>query len=220
MSARRILVIGGGPAGTFAAIGAKKQDPAASVVLLTREHCEPYEKPPLSKAVLVGSVAPDAAPIAGPGGVGSHNVVLELRADCAAIDRAGRTIVLTDGRRLPYDALVLATGAVPRELPLLPIGMPRVHYLRTEAEGRVTGRAKFVRAEFVEKVKQSEHWQHQAVVPNLLAEGAEGWIRACIYRTIEEVKVAGNGIGEHDVDLPPERSGQLANWRIEDGRNA
>jgi RNA ligase len=48
-------------------------------------------------------------------------------------------------------------------------------YLRTEAEGRVTGRAKFVRVEFVEKVKQSEHWQHQAVVPNLLAEGADIW---------------------------------------------
>jgi hypothetical protein len=48
-------------------------------------------------------------------------------------------------------------------------------YLRTEAEGRVTGRAKFVRPEFVEKVKQSEHWQHQAVVPNLLAKGAEIW---------------------------------------------
>lgn len=48
-------------------------------------------------------------------------------------------------------------------------------YLRTEAEGCVTGRAKFVRAEFVEKVKQSEHWQHRAMVPNLLAEGAEIW---------------------------------------------
>ena len=48
-------------------------------------------------------------------------------------------------------------------------------YLRTEAEGRVTGRAKFVRPEFVEKVKQSEHWQQQAIVPNLLAPGAEIW---------------------------------------------
>jgi hypothetical protein len=48
-------------------------------------------------------------------------------------------------------------------------------YLRTEAEGCVTGRAKLVRPEFVEKVKQSEHWQHQAVVPNLLAEDAEIW---------------------------------------------
>src|SRR5204863_5488208 len=48
-------------------------------------------------------------------------------------------------------------------------------YLRTEAAGCVTGRAKLVRAEFVEKVKQSEHWQHQAIVPNLLAEGVEIW---------------------------------------------
>ncbi len=48
-------------------------------------------------------------------------------------------------------------------------------YLRTEAEGRVTGRAKLVRPEFVEKIKQSEHWQHQPVVPNLLAQGAEIW---------------------------------------------
>lgn len=48
-------------------------------------------------------------------------------------------------------------------------------YLRTEAAGRVTRRAKLVRPEFVEKVKRSEHWQNQAVVPNLLAERAEIW---------------------------------------------
>jgi hypothetical protein len=48
-------------------------------------------------------------------------------------------------------------------------------YLRTEAQGHVTGRAKFVRPEFVEMVKQSEHWQHQVLVPNLLVEGAEIW---------------------------------------------
>ena len=48
-------------------------------------------------------------------------------------------------------------------------------YLRTEAAGAVAGRAKFVRPEFVEKVKQSTHWQHQAMVPNLLKGGAEIW---------------------------------------------
>lgn len=49
-------------------------------------------------------------------------------------------------------------------------------YLRTEAAGVVTGRAKFVRPEFVEKVKQSTHWQHQAMVPNLLKEGTDIWL--------------------------------------------
>lgn len=48
-------------------------------------------------------------------------------------------------------------------------------YLRMESDGRVTGRAKFVRPEFVEKIRQSMHWQHQAMVPNRLAEGAEIW---------------------------------------------
>ena len=48
-------------------------------------------------------------------------------------------------------------------------------YLRTEAGGRVTGRAKIVRPEFVEKVKQSEHWQHQAMIPNQLAADADIW---------------------------------------------
>jgi hypothetical protein len=48
-------------------------------------------------------------------------------------------------------------------------------YLRTEALGVVTGRAKLVRPEFVEKIKQSEHWQHQQMVPNLLADGVSIW---------------------------------------------
>lgn len=48
-------------------------------------------------------------------------------------------------------------------------------YLRTEGDGRVTGRAKLVRPEFVEKIKQSEHWQHQPIVPNRLAPSAEIW---------------------------------------------
>lgn len=48
-------------------------------------------------------------------------------------------------------------------------------YLRTEANGTVTGRAKLVRPEFVEKIKQSEHWQHQAMVPNELATDADIW---------------------------------------------
>jgi 3-phenylpropionate/trans-cinnamate dioxygenase ferredoxin reductase subunit len=133
---RTILVIGGGPAGTFAAMAAKKQDPDSAVTLITCEHCEPYEKPPLSKAVLLGAVLPGDALIAGPGGVAVHGVALETLARCAAIARADRAVVLDDGRRLPYDALVIATGSTPRQIPHLPLGMPRVHYLRTEADAR------------------------------------------------------------------------------------
>src|SRR5712691_7304022 len=135
-AARTIVVIGGGPAGVFAAIGAKRENPAASVVLLTDEACEPYEKPPLSKAVLTGKAVPQDALIAGPKGLAGHDVGLELQARCAGIDRAARQIVTGSGRRLPYDALVIATGSLVREIPPLPLGMPPVHYLRTEAHAR------------------------------------------------------------------------------------
>ena len=48
-------------------------------------------------------------------------------------------------------------------------------YLRTEIDGVVAGRAKFVRPAFVEKIKQSTHWQHQAMVPNELADDVDIW---------------------------------------------
>jgi 3-phenylpropionate/trans-cinnamate dioxygenase ferredoxin reductase component len=133
--AQRIVVIGGGPAAVAAAIAAKRTDAAASVTVVMDEACEPYEKPPLSKAVLLGKAKPEDAPIAGPGGLQQHGVTVEFDCRCAAIDRARQSVLTTKGA-LSYDALVIATGANVRELPLLPSGMPSVHYLRSEMHAR------------------------------------------------------------------------------------
>ena len=130
------MVIGGGPAGVFAAIEAKRRDPHAAVTLISEEPCEPYERPPLSKAVLLGRASAADAPIAGPKGLAGHGVSLECSTICITIDRTAQEIVTASGRRLAYDALVIATGSLVRQISVLPLGAPHVHYLRTEAHAR------------------------------------------------------------------------------------
>jgi 3-phenylpropionate/trans-cinnamate dioxygenase ferredoxin reductase component len=135
-TARSIVIVGAGPAGVGAALAARQQDPLAEILLVTDELCEPYEKPPLSKAVLTGKAMSQDAPIAGPGGVGGHNITLKSGTRCAAIDRGGQAVVTEAGERIPYDVLVLATGSINRVLPIFPAGQPGIHYLRHEGEAR------------------------------------------------------------------------------------
>ncbi|MFZ5692196.1 MAG: NAD(P)/FAD-dependent oxidoreductase [Pseudomonadota bacterium] len=132
---RNIVVIGGGPAAVLAALEAKRVDPAADVTLVSDESCEPYEKPPLSKAVLLGKAKAEDALIAGPAGLAQRGVALRLGTRCTAVDRVSKRIDTTAGP-LPYDALVIATGSRVRELPAFPKGAPHVHYLRTAEDAR------------------------------------------------------------------------------------
>ncbi|MFO0893130.1 MAG: RNA ligase family protein [Isosphaeraceae bacterium] len=103
-----------------------------------------------------------------------------------------RRLTLLEGTGL-HTVPVIHTGAIDRERLASLIGPSRFDslfenpvtaqvdhlmeglYLRTEAGGVVTGRAKIVRPEFVEKVMQSEHWQHQAMTANRLKAGADIW---------------------------------------------
>jgi 3-phenylpropionate/trans-cinnamate dioxygenase ferredoxin reductase component len=129
-NARKIVVVGCGPAAVGAAMAARNQDKSAEVLMLSDEHCEPYEKPPLSKAVLTGKAMPHDAPIAGPAGIAGKGITLKHDARVKEIDRAGKAVTTEAGERISYDALILATGSINRVLPLFPPGLG-IHYLRT-----------------------------------------------------------------------------------------
>ena len=90
------------------------------MLLLNDEHCEPYEKPPLSKAVLTGKATAHDAPIAGPKGVAGGGVAAQAGTRATEIDRGAREVVTDAGERIGYDALVLATGSINRVLPMFP----------------------------------------------------------------------------------------------------
>lgn len=129
-----IVIIGAGPAGVAAALAAKRAQPDQRVLLLAEEDRDPYEKPPLSKSVLMGTSEPESKPIVDGPALTAEGVVFIRGAQAVRIDRERREVHLFGQRTVPYDALILATGARARALPALPQDMANVHYLRTAAD--------------------------------------------------------------------------------------
>lgn len=143
---RRIVVLGAGPAGVAAALAARARDAEASITLVSAEQLDPYEKPPLSKAVLLGKALPQDAPIVPLARLAAAQLEFRRGAVAEGIDRTRQRVALAgaDGlghEALAYDALVLATGARVRQLPLLPSGAPGVHYLRNSVDAVVLRQA-------------------------------------------------------------------------------
>jgi 3-phenylpropionate/trans-cinnamate dioxygenase ferredoxin reductase component len=99
-------------------------------VLLGAEQHRPYERPPLSKEYLQGSSERDEVFVHPADWYREHDVDLRLGATVTAIDRDASEVVLDDGGRVGYDALLLATGSSPRHLRVPGAELEDVHYLR------------------------------------------------------------------------------------------
>jgi 3-phenylpropionate/trans-cinnamate dioxygenase ferredoxin reductase subunit len=127
----RIVIVGGGLAAATAATELRKRGFEGSIRLLAAEPHSPYIRPPLSKGYLQGSEDRDAAFVHPDDWYGEHDVQLTTSARVASIDRAGRTVTLADGEVVPYDRLLLATGAEPRRLSIPGADASGIHYLRT-----------------------------------------------------------------------------------------
>lgn len=130
----RVVIIGAGQAGASAAVKLRALGHQGPLTLIGDEAVPPYQRPPLSKKYLMGEMALDRLFLRPPAFWGQQAIDLRLGQPVSAIDRAAQTVTLGD-QTLPYDALILATGASPRRLPAAIGGdLPGVHVVRQLAD--------------------------------------------------------------------------------------
>ena len=130
-----ILIVGAGQAAARTAHALRSQGYAGSIVMVGAESHAPYERPPLSKAVLVDDVEPAL-----------HVLTEEQFAACEIqflsgvralqLDTRAKSVHLDDGRHLRYGRCLLATGGRVRELSGLEQGAPCTHYMRSLDDAR------------------------------------------------------------------------------------
>jgi 3-phenylpropionate/trans-cinnamate dioxygenase ferredoxin reductase subunit len=132
MAAPGIVIVGAGEAGGRAALTLRKNGFAGDITLIGEEVHPPYERPPLSKAVMVAEGEPPHAIIATHDFLVERGIAFLHSSRAVQVDRESRNVVLGNGRAVPYAKLLLATGARPRRLAIE--GGEDALYLRTFAD--------------------------------------------------------------------------------------
>jgi NADPH-dependent 2,4-dienoyl-CoA reductase/sulfur reductase-like enzyme/nitrite reductase/ring-hydroxylating ferredoxin subunit len=132
----KIVIVGGGAAGFAAADMLRRQAFAGDIVMVSSEAAPPLDRPNLSKDYLAGSAPEDWLPLRAEPFYEDAAIDLRLRTEAVAIDAGKREVTLAGGGAVPYDHLLLATGAEPVRLSIPGAGQPNVHCLRTLADCR------------------------------------------------------------------------------------
>lgn len=126
-----VVIVGAGHSGVAVAAGLRARGWDGGILLLEAEKETPYERPPLSKELLKDG-APDESAL-----LRKEKFYQDKRIDRVAgiaadsVDRAGRTVLLSDGSRHAYHRLVIATGSRARALTVPGAALPGVQALRT-----------------------------------------------------------------------------------------
>jgi len=128
------VIIGAGHAGGTAAAFLRQFGYAAPITLIGDEPLAPYQRPPLSKAWLKGEADADSLALRPTAFYAEAGIDLILGVTATAIDRAARTVALSDGRSVPYQTLIIATGARARTLPIPGADLGGVLTLRSAAD--------------------------------------------------------------------------------------
>ncbi len=131
---RHIVIVGAGHAGGCAAQALRAAGHAGLITMLGDEAHPPYERPPLSKDLLSGAIEIDQTYLRPHSWYQDANVLLRMNNPVVDIDRAAQRIRLQDGDTVPYDAMLIATGARPRPLTIPGAQGQRVFYLRNIAD--------------------------------------------------------------------------------------
>lgn len=129
-----MIIVGAGAAGTAAAIALREGGWEGPVVLIGSEDQPPYERPPLSKATLVANTDPGPTVLVTPERLAELGITYLAGRTVMAIDRPAKALALTDGARIHYHRLLLATGARPRTLSIPVANGSRTATLRTYAD--------------------------------------------------------------------------------------
>jgi 3-phenylpropionate/trans-cinnamate dioxygenase ferredoxin reductase component len=138
--AERVVIVGAGHAGGTAAALLRQYGFEGEIALIGEEAAHPYQRPPLSKAWLKGEAGGEDLELKGHDFYAEHAIDLRLGVRVEAIDPAAKTVMF-DGAAIPYDVLILATGARARPLPIPGAELPGVLFLRTVVDAEALKQA-------------------------------------------------------------------------------
>jgi 3-phenylpropionate/trans-cinnamate dioxygenase ferredoxin reductase subunit len=116
MTEASMVIVGGGKAGARAAVAFRENTWKGPVTLISDEALAPYDRPPLSKAAIMEESEPQPVFLLDEDMMASLKVNFLRGSAAMAIDRDAKTVSLTDGKKISYDRLLIATGAEPRRL--------------------------------------------------------------------------------------------------------
>lgn len=128
------LIVGAGQAAAHAAVAMREADFAGRILMVGEEPHRPYERPPLSKELLTVDPEPPVAYFHDARRYQENAIDLMLGTRVAAVDPTAHRVALSDGRNIPFDRLLFATGSRPRRLDIR--GGETILYLRTLEDAR------------------------------------------------------------------------------------
>jgi 3-phenylpropionate/trans-cinnamate dioxygenase ferredoxin reductase subunit len=134
MSKQTCVIVGASHAGTQLSLSLRQGGWEGRILLLGDEPVKPYQRPPLSKAILSGEKSVEQIPIRPAAVIENAGIEMRLGNRVDSIDRDQKLLHLSDGEVLGYDKLALTLGAYPSRVPLTGSDKAGVHYLRKLAD--------------------------------------------------------------------------------------